>query len=85
MDVALKPRHLEQQKAWYDTLCARGFEDQLRQVGAAEMPDIIGTTRYLQNLGFKALATTSAAFAWSRGFADGGVPRDPDANPLGPG
>jgi 2-methylisocitrate lyase-like PEP mutase family enzyme len=36
----------------------------------------IGTTRYLQNLGFKALATTSAGFAWSRGFADGGVPRD---------
>src|SRR5712692_7378084 len=36
----------------------------------------IGTTHYLQNLGFKALATTSAGFAWSRGFADGGVPRD---------
>jgi 2-methylisocitrate lyase-like PEP mutase family enzyme len=36
----------------------------------------IGTTRYLQNLGFKALATTSAGFAWSRGFADGGVSRD---------
>ena len=28
----------------------------------------IGTTRYLQNLGFKALATTSAGFAWSRGL-----------------
>ena len=27
----------------------------------------IGTTRYLQRLGFKALATTSAGFAWSRG------------------
>ncbi|HZT47839.1 MAG TPA: isocitrate lyase/phosphoenolpyruvate mutase family protein [Hyphomicrobiaceae bacterium] len=36
----------------------------------------IGTTRYLQNLGFKALATTSAGFAWSRGAADGGVTRD---------
>lgn len=33
----------------------------------------IGTTRYLQRLGFKALATTSAGFAWSRGFADGAV------------
>src|SRR5262249_60275971 len=30
----------------------------------------------LQNLGFKALATTSAGFAWSRGVADGGVTRD---------
>src|SRR5262245_2285593 len=36
----------------------------------------IGTTRFLQNLGFKALATTSAGFAWSRGAADGGVTRD---------
>jgi len=36
----------------------------------------IGSARYLQNLGFKALATTSAGFAWSRGVADGGVTRD---------
>ncbi len=36
----------------------------------------VGSTRYLQGLGFKALATTSAGFAWSRGFGDGGVPRD---------
>ena len=36
----------------------------------------IGTTRYLENMGFKALATTSAGFAWSRGFGDGAVPRD---------
>src|SRR5262245_3538335 len=36
----------------------------------------IGTARYLQNLGFKALATTSAGFAWSRGAADGGVTRE---------
>ncbi|MEZ0302745.1 MAG: oxaloacetate decarboxylase, partial [Hyphomicrobiaceae bacterium] len=36
----------------------------------------IGTTRYLQSMGFKALATTSAGFAWSRGLADGGVTLD---------
>ena len=35
-----------------------------------------GTARYLQNLGFKALATTSAGFAWSHGVDDGGVSRD---------
>jgi 2-methylisocitrate lyase-like PEP mutase family enzyme len=35
----------------------------------------IGTTIYLERLGFKALATTSAGFAFSRGKADGGVPR----------
>src|SRR6266550_2401253 len=36
----------------------------------------IGTAIYLQRLGFEALATTSAGFAFSRGRRDGGVPRD---------
>ena len=35
-----------------------------------------GGARYLQGLGFKALATTSAGFAWSRGHPDGGVSRE---------
>src|SRR5262249_27253199 len=35
-----------------------------------------GTARYLQHLGFKALATTSAGFAFARARPDGGVPRD---------
>jgi 2-methylisocitrate lyase-like PEP mutase family enzyme len=36
----------------------------------------IGTAIYLKRLGFEALATTSAGFAFSRGKSDGGVPRD---------
>src|SRR6266536_3109027 len=36
----------------------------------------IGTAIYLERLGFKALATTSAGFAFSRGKPDGRVPRD---------
>src|SRR5256714_2398231 len=36
----------------------------------------IGTAKYLQHLGFKAIATTSAGFAFSRGLADGAVGRD---------
>lgn len=36
----------------------------------------IGTAIYLAKLGFDALATTSAGFAFSRGKHDGGVPRD---------
>ena len=36
----------------------------------------IGTAIYLENLGFEALATTSAGFAFFRGRPDGGVPRD---------
>jgi 2-methylisocitrate lyase-like PEP mutase family enzyme len=35
-----------------------------------------GTAIYLQRLGFKALATTSAGFAFARGKADGEVPSD---------
>lgn len=36
----------------------------------------IGTAIYLERLGFKALATTSAGFAFSRSKPDGGIPRD---------
>src|SRR3989454_8264238 len=36
----------------------------------------IGTAIYLEHLGFKALATTSAGFAFSRGKPDGGVSLD---------
>ena len=36
----------------------------------------IGSARYLQHLGFRALATTSAGFAFSRGLPDNSVPRD---------
>jgi 2-methylisocitrate lyase-like PEP mutase family enzyme len=36
----------------------------------------VGSARYLQGLGFKALATTSSGHAFSRGFPDGGQTRD---------
>src|SRR5262249_48778029 len=35
----------------------------------------VGSARYLQGLGFKALATTSAGFAFTQGIPDGSVPR----------
>jgi 2-methylisocitrate lyase-like PEP mutase family enzyme len=35
-----------------------------------------GSARYLQTLGFQALATTSSGFAWSTGHADNSLPRD---------
>ena len=37
----------------------------------------VGSARYLQQLGFKALATSSAGFAFSRGLPDNAVRRDP--------
>jgi 2-methylisocitrate lyase-like PEP mutase family enzyme len=36
----------------------------------------IGSAKYLQHLGFKALATTSAGAAWALGYPDGAMPRD---------
>jgi 2-methylisocitrate lyase-like PEP mutase family enzyme len=36
----------------------------------------VGTARFLQGLGFKALATTSSGFAHAQGFADGDMTRD---------
>ena len=35
-----------------------------------------GSARYLQALGFRALATTSSGFAWSQGRPDGGMSRE---------
>jgi 2-methylisocitrate lyase-like PEP mutase family enzyme len=36
----------------------------------------IGSARFLQGLGFKALATTSSGFAWSQGRPDNGIHRE---------
>jgi 2-methylisocitrate lyase-like PEP mutase family enzyme len=36
----------------------------------------VGSARFLESMGFKALATTSSGFAWSRGHADGALPRE---------
>jgi 2-methylisocitrate lyase-like PEP mutase family enzyme len=60
------------------------IEDKRREFGrlhesgcfAIPNPWDIGSARYLQHLGFKAIATTSAGFAFSRGLPDGVVKRD---------
>lgn len=39
-------------------------------------PFDLGSARWLQSLGFKALATTSSGAAWSYGFPDGALSRD---------
>src|ERR1700692_1529306 len=36
----------------------------------------VGSARYLQSLGFKALATTSSGLAWAQGRPDNGLPRE---------
>src|SRR2546427_4410427 len=50
----------------------------MHQAGCFVLPNPwdIGTAIYLERLGFKALATTSGGFAFSRGMPDGAVPRD---------
>ncbi|MFN2542373.1 MAG: oxaloacetate decarboxylase [Chthoniobacterales bacterium] len=51
---------------------------QLHESGCFAIPNPwdIGSAKYLQHLGFKAIATTSAGFAFSRGVPDGAVRRD---------
>jgi 2-methylisocitrate lyase-like PEP mutase family enzyme len=51
---------------------------QLHRSGCFVIPNPwdLGSARFLQSLGFKALATTSSGFAWSQGYADGSVPRE---------
>ena len=51
---------------------------QLHEAGCFAIPNPwdLGSARYLQSLGFKALATTSSGFAWSQGRPDGGDSRE---------
>jgi 2-methylisocitrate lyase-like PEP mutase family enzyme len=51
---------------------------QLHESGCFVIPNPwdAGSARYLQSLGFKALATTSSGFAWSQARPDNGVPVD---------
>ena len=50
----------------------------LHQAGCFVIPNPwdVGTARYLQGLGFKALASTSAGFAFAQGLSDGAVSRE---------
>ncbi|MEZ2294724.1 oxaloacetate decarboxylase [Variovorax sp. RCC_210] len=50
----------------------------LHQQGCFVIPNPwdTGSARYLEGLGFKALATTSSGFAWSHGQADGAMSRE---------
>jgi len=50
----------------------------LHQQGCFVIPNPwdIGSARYLQHLGFKALASTSAGFAFAQGMADNAITRD---------
>ena len=49
----------------------------LHEAGCFVMPNPwnVGTARYFQGLGFKALATTSSGFAHAQGCADGAETR----------
>jgi 2-methylisocitrate lyase-like PEP mutase family enzyme len=50
----------------------------LHEAGCFVIPNpwSVGTARYLEGLGFKALASTSSGYAHSQGFADGALTRD---------
>src|SRR3981189_744032 len=50
----------------------------LHEAGCFAIPNPwdVGSARFLQGLGFKALATTSSGFAWSIGRADNAITRE---------
>ena len=56
----------------------RRIFQQLHESGCFVIPNPwdVGSARFLQGLGFKALATTSSGFAWSRGRRDNGISRE---------
>ncbi len=51
---------------------------QLHESGCFVIPNPwdVGSARFLQGLGFKALATTSSGFAWSQACPDNGITRE---------
>src|SRR5258708_21832040 len=61
-----------------DFIARRAAFRKLHESGCFVMPNPWdrGCALYLRHLGFPALASTSAGFAFSRGLADGAVPRD---------
>ncbi|MEZ5572999.1 MAG: FAD-binding oxidoreductase [Halioglobus sp.] len=50
IDVALRPRQLQLQQHLFDRLCARGMEAQVQLVTAADLPELMGTDKYLGGL-----------------------------------
>jgi 2-methylisocitrate lyase-like PEP mutase family enzyme len=61
-----------------DVAARRAAFRKLHERGCFVIPNPwdVGTARYLRHLGFKALASTSAGFAFSRGLPDTAVGRD---------
>lgn len=60
------------------TSAKRAAFRQLHEAGCFMLPNPwdVGSALYLQSLGFKALATSSAGFAWTQGRADGALTRE---------
>ena len=67
------PRYRLWEKGRHDPAEKRRTFRALHESGCFVIPNPwnVGTARYLQGLGFKALATTSSGFAHSQGYADG--------------
>ena len=67
--LSLKMKTIEEKREEFRRLHERGCF-------AIPNPWDIGGAKYLEHLGFKAMATTSAGFAFARGVSDGSVKRD---------
>lgn len=70
--------NIERMTSLGSTSAKRRVFRQLHESGCFTLPNPwdVGSALFLQSLGFKALATSSAGFAWSRGRADGALSRE---------
>jgi 2-methylisocitrate lyase-like PEP mutase family enzyme len=75
---ALSRFHLHTQAESMSISDKRGAFRMLHESGCFVIPNPwnVGSARFLQGLGFRALATTSAGYAHSIGYSDGDVTRD---------
>ena len=70
--LSLSAEHVPSRRAPPSTADKRRAFRKLHESGCFAIPNPwdIGSALYLQSIGFKALASTSSGFAWSRGRAD---------------
>jgi 2-methylisocitrate lyase-like PEP mutase family enzyme len=78
MDCRVKPGNDDKGPVMPSTADKRRSFRMLHESGCFVIPNPwdVGSARYLQSLGFKALASTSAGYAFAQARADGDVPRD---------
>ena len=80
----IKPQSNPTTLSFQDIAARRRAFLQMHESGCFVIPNPwdVGSATHLQDLGFKALATTSSGVAWSQGRCNGGLDRQADLDHL---